>query len=743
MLFISYSHKDQEFFGEIQKFLGPWEGELDVWTDQRIRAGQEWEREIRQAIGDASLALLLISPNFLNSKYIRDDELPLLFEAWSTGRLIVTALYLRHCEAGDYRVEAHGRSMALTELQGLNSPNDPIADYKGHDRDAHYKKAVRQLKELYRSEKAGKKRPQKRRPTGPRRELSIRLETEGGRLMRRYSFADSRIAPIRSPWPPLRQRLADWEAQGSQALHKTSWGEDLYEALFGPDDSGQRVLQTVFETPRGEPVAPLRDSLRVRIQCIDPLMRRQPWIRTAWRGNLLAQEHWTFELTAPQDGHGDRRMDRFSNFLFRAPCSVLIAAPEGRGAPRLDSQTHFRAVVNRLGHAWETAFEKPQHLTRLDEIEQRLARRNIGIFYYFGRAERQGDRLYLQLEDKEKNVHPVPLDSLPDLWKGSPPTLVFLNLISQEPLLSGDLLAPLAATARTVIAQSGTQARESAQAALNWLRSFLEGGEHADPIEVAHQTLLPSASAWSRYGQWRNRIRTAPPEEELARFTLDRKHQRAQVRHALDEMLRSDLRRLCCTLAYGASGNRVDLFADQVYEYLNRNASEVAKIRREWVELPQGPEFQVADLELSLRRHFNMGPRDSLATALGKASPPRLGKAQPLLLLDWGTRGGQHGPVQFDSIRAWAEFCCHEMLPLAPANLRILCLLSLEFPQELHDAFIEAAGSLRADARFVDRAFRIDVLPPLDRVLRDDLIDYLDSCDYHPPDELYHELPGL
>ena len=219
MLFISYSHEDQEFFREIQKFLGPWEGELDVWTDQRIQAGQEWDREIRQAIGDASLVILLISPNFLNSKYIRNDELPLLFEAWATGRLIVTALYLRHCEADDYRVKARGRSIALTELQGLNSPNDPIADYKGHDRDPHYKKAVRQLKELYRSEKAGKKRPKKRRPTGPRRELSIRLETEGGQLMRRYSYADSRIAPIRSPWPPLRQQ---YQTVSMSTTHRTA-----------------------------------------------------------------------------------------------------------------------------------------------------------------------------------------------------------------------------------------------------------------------------------------------------------------------------------------------------------------------------------------------------------------------------------------------------------------------------------------------------------------------------------------
>ena len=132
MLFISYSHEDQEFFREIQKFLDPWEGELDVWTDQRIQAGQEWEREIRQAIGDASLAVLLISPDFLNSKYIREDELPLLFEAWATGRLIVTALYLRHCEAGDYRVKAAERSIALTELQGLNSPDDFIVYYYGH-----------------------------------------------------------------------------------------------------------------------------------------------------------------------------------------------------------------------------------------------------------------------------------------------------------------------------------------------------------------------------------------------------------------------------------------------------------------------------------------------------------------------------------------------------------------------------------------------------------------------------------
>ncbi len=47
------------------------------WRDGRILVGEDWHDEIRQALDDSQLGLLLISPAFLGSQYINEHELPI------------------------------------------------------------------------------------------------------------------------------------------------------------------------------------------------------------------------------------------------------------------------------------------------------------------------------------------------------------------------------------------------------------------------------------------------------------------------------------------------------------------------------------------------------------------------------------------------------------------------------------------------------------------------------------------
>ena len=82
-IFISYSHQDEKLFKELLVHLKPWQdqGILDVWTDQRLKASQNWHEEIQQAIDSAAVAVLLISPDFMASDYIRKHEIPPLVKA--------------------------------------------------------------------------------------------------------------------------------------------------------------------------------------------------------------------------------------------------------------------------------------------------------------------------------------------------------------------------------------------------------------------------------------------------------------------------------------------------------------------------------------------------------------------------------------------------------------------------------------------------------------------------------------
>jgi hypothetical protein len=51
---------------------------IELWIDTDIRTGEGWNRQIDAAIARSGVALLLISPRFLFSDYIRERELPAL-----------------------------------------------------------------------------------------------------------------------------------------------------------------------------------------------------------------------------------------------------------------------------------------------------------------------------------------------------------------------------------------------------------------------------------------------------------------------------------------------------------------------------------------------------------------------------------------------------------------------------------------------------------------------------------------
>ena len=75
-IFISYAHEDknEKWFEElIQQFES-----LDIpfWIDKDIQGGQKWREEINSAIQAASIYVLIITPAFMKSKYIKNDEMP-------------------------------------------------------------------------------------------------------------------------------------------------------------------------------------------------------------------------------------------------------------------------------------------------------------------------------------------------------------------------------------------------------------------------------------------------------------------------------------------------------------------------------------------------------------------------------------------------------------------------------------------------------------------------------------------
>jgi len=79
-LFISYSHKDDVWLDRLLTILNPLTRNQTVsaWWDGQIKPSTKWRAEIDNGLSKAKVAILLVSPDFLASDFIQNEELPYL-----------------------------------------------------------------------------------------------------------------------------------------------------------------------------------------------------------------------------------------------------------------------------------------------------------------------------------------------------------------------------------------------------------------------------------------------------------------------------------------------------------------------------------------------------------------------------------------------------------------------------------------------------------------------------------------
>jgi CheY-like chemotaxis protein len=99
LVFVSYSHKDEVEKERLRSHLGVvLETDLtSLWSDDHLGAGVDWELEISRAIGQAKVAILLITADFLNSKFILQKEVKTLLERRETEGLHVFPVIAKAC----------------------------------------------------------------------------------------------------------------------------------------------------------------------------------------------------------------------------------------------------------------------------------------------------------------------------------------------------------------------------------------------------------------------------------------------------------------------------------------------------------------------------------------------------------------------------------------------------------------------------------------------------------------------
>lgn len=150
-VFISYAHADNESSDSAKRWLDRllthlqpvgFENELiAIATDKEIDLGDDWHEHIQSALKRSAAAVLLVSPAFLASKYIRNNELPVLLHRARTEGLLIIPVILRPCLFAETHFKFPDPStgpekFSLASLQAAGSPAKALneMDEAGQDR---------------------------------------------------------------------------------------------------------------------------------------------------------------------------------------------------------------------------------------------------------------------------------------------------------------------------------------------------------------------------------------------------------------------------------------------------------------------------------------------------------------------------------------------------------------------------------------------------------------------------------
>jgi TIR domain len=127
-VFISYSHADRKWLERLQVHLRPLirDSIADIWDDSRIRAGDDWRIEIGKALEAASVAVLLVSADFLASDFVQSEELPVLLKAAEARGLLILQLIVS---------PSRFERTPLAQLQAVNSPAEPLVNMNEYQRE--------------------------------------------------------------------------------------------------------------------------------------------------------------------------------------------------------------------------------------------------------------------------------------------------------------------------------------------------------------------------------------------------------------------------------------------------------------------------------------------------------------------------------------------------------------------------------------------------------------------------------
>lgn len=125
-VFISYSYEDEAFRRKLEDHLTFLErqGAISVWHAGRLAAGMNRNQETEKYLTQATVFLILMSPNYLAADYTYGVELPRIWERHEREGAVVVPIIVRPCA---------WRDTELGNIEPLPTKGRPVANWETQD----------------------------------------------------------------------------------------------------------------------------------------------------------------------------------------------------------------------------------------------------------------------------------------------------------------------------------------------------------------------------------------------------------------------------------------------------------------------------------------------------------------------------------------------------------------------------------------------------------------------------------
>ena len=163
-VFLSYAHEDNDdpnpkgrWLDRLLQMLTPirLNDQVCAWSDRELRAGENWGEAISwQLNNSAKAAVLLVSPAYLASEFVRNGELPVLLKRSHDAGLVVIPVILRPCLFKDAMFkypdpESGPDKLSLSVFQAANSPQRTLVEATLGEQDRILMSVALSLKQIF------------------------------------------------------------------------------------------------------------------------------------------------------------------------------------------------------------------------------------------------------------------------------------------------------------------------------------------------------------------------------------------------------------------------------------------------------------------------------------------------------------------------------------------------------------------------------------------------------------------